>query len=121
MMLGYGLWVMGTNSAYAREGSVAIVHWPLPVRFGTSVTPSGKVVPMKNPLHSCKYSAAAGLKDIVLPEVQLSCQVRKALDVLHLQLNVLPVLKYMVMSSRMDCGCRQLMLPLKAGQSVSLL
>ena len=88
----YGLWVMGTTSAYAREGTVEIVHWPLPpVRFGTCVTPSGKVVPMKNRLHSCKYSAAAGLKDIVLPEVQLSCQVRKALDVLHLQLNVLPV------------------------------
>ena len=92
-MMGYGLWVMGTTSAYAREGTVEIVHWPSPVRFGTSVTPSGKVVPMKNPLHSCKYSAAAGLKDIVLPEVQLSCQVRKALDVLHLQLNVLPVFK----------------------------
>ena len=87
----YRLWVMGTTSAYARQGTVVIVHWPLPVRFGTSVTPSGKVVPMKNHLHSCKYSAAAGLKDIVLPEVQLSCQVRKALDVLHLQLNVLPV------------------------------
>ena len=38
---------MGTTSAYAREGTVVIVHWPLPVRFGTSVTPSGKVVPMK--------------------------------------------------------------------------
>ena len=91
--MGYGLWVMGTTSAYARQGTVEIVHWPSPVRFGTSVTPSGKVVPMKNPLHSCKYSAAAGLKNIVLPEVQLSCQVRKALDVLHLQLNVLPVFK----------------------------
>ena len=59
---GYGLWVMGTNSAYAREGSVVIVHWPLPVRFGTSVTPSGKVVPMKKHRHSCKYSAAVDLK-----------------------------------------------------------
>ena len=62
MMLGYGLWVMGTNSAYAREGSVVIVHWPLPVRFGTIVTPSGKVVPMKKHRHSCKYSAAVDLK-----------------------------------------------------------
>ena len=62
---------MGTTTAYAREGTVEIVHWPSPVRFGTSVTPLGKVVPMKNPLHSCKYSAAAGLKDIVLPEVEL--------------------------------------------------
>ena len=60
--MGYGLWVMGTNSAYAREGSVVIVHWPLPVRFGTSVTPSGKVVPMKKHRHSCKYSAAVDLK-----------------------------------------------------------
>ena len=77
--MGYGLWVMGTTSAYAREGTVEIVHWPSPVRFGTSVTPSGKVVPMKNPLHSCKYSAAAGLKGIGLPEVHLNCQVRKAL------------------------------------------
>ena len=74
-----GLWVMGTTTAYAREGTVEIVHWPSPVRFGTSVTPSGKVVPMKNPLHSCKYSAAAGLKGIDLPEVHLNCQVRKAL------------------------------------------
>ena len=61
-LMGYGLWVMGTNSAYAREGSVVIVHWPLPVRFGTSVTPSGKVVPMKKHRHSCKYSAAVDLK-----------------------------------------------------------
>ena len=53
---------MGTNSAYAREGSVVIVHWPLPVRFGTSVTPLGKVVPMKKHRHSCKYSAAVDLK-----------------------------------------------------------
>ena len=28
---------MGTTTAYAREGSVEIVHWPSPVRFGTSV------------------------------------------------------------------------------------
>ena len=27
---------MGTTTAYAREGSVEIVHWPSPVRFGTS-------------------------------------------------------------------------------------
>ena len=58
----YGLWVMGTTSAYAREGTVEIVHWPSPVRFGTSVTPSGKVVPMKKHRHSCKYSAAVDLK-----------------------------------------------------------
>ena len=45
--MGYG--VMGTTSAYAREGTVEIVHWPSPVRFGTSVTPSGKVIPMQNP------------------------------------------------------------------------
>ena len=42
----YELWVMGTTTAYAREGTVEIVHWPSPVRFGTSVTPLGKVVPM---------------------------------------------------------------------------
>ena len=53
---------MGTTTAYAGEGTVEIVHWPSPVRFGTSVTPSGKVIPMKSPLHSCKYSAAAGFK-----------------------------------------------------------
>ena len=53
---------MGTTTAYAREGTVEIVHWPSPVRFGTSVTPSGKVVPMKNLRHSCKYSAAVSLK-----------------------------------------------------------
>ena len=50
------------TSAYACEGRVEIVHWPLPVRFGTSVTPSGKVVPMKKHRHSCKYSAAVDLK-----------------------------------------------------------
>ena len=83
--MGYGLWVR--LRPMPGKGTVEIVHWPSPVRFGTSVTPLGKVVPMKNPLHSCKYSAAAGLKGIVLPEVQLSCQVRKALDVLHLQLH----------------------------------
>ena len=81
------------GSAYSREGTEEVVYWPPPVPFWTNVTTSGKVIQMKNPLHSCKYSAAAGLKNIVLPEVQLSCQVRKALDVLHLQLNVLPVFK----------------------------
>ena len=40
---------MGTTTAYAGEGTVEIVHWPSPVRLGNSVTPSGKVIPMKNP------------------------------------------------------------------------
>ena len=79
----YRLWVMGTTSAYARQGNVVIVHWPLPVWFGTSVTPSGEVVPMENHLHSSKYSAAASLKDIVLPELKLSCQVKKAVSETH--------------------------------------
>ena len=46
---------MGTTTAYAREGTKEIVHWPSPVQFGNSVTSTGKVIPMKNPIHSwCK-------------------------------------------------------------------
>ena len=50
--LGYGLGVMGTTTAYARQGTAEIVHWPSPVQFGTNVIPSGKVVTIKNPLQN---------------------------------------------------------------------
>ena len=62
LWLPLSLWVMGTTTAYARQGTFEIVHWPSPVWFGTNVTPSGKVVPMKKHRHSCKYSAAVDLK-----------------------------------------------------------
>ena len=52
---------MGTILANRISPSLEIVHWPPPVRFRTDVVISGKVIPMKNFLHGCKYSTGEDL------------------------------------------------------------
>ena len=57
-VLGYGLWVR-LRPMPARDLYRLFIG---PHQSGSELVPSGKVVPMKNLRHSCKYSAAVSLK-----------------------------------------------------------
>ena len=56
------VWVWVVLAVYELSPHLEIVYWAPPVRFGTNDLTSGRVVPIKNFPHSCKYSTGLDLK-----------------------------------------------------------
>ena len=53
--------VMVCTAANELKPSLKIVHWPSTIPVSTSGVSSGKVIPMKNFPHGCKYSTGEDL------------------------------------------------------------
>ena len=55
------LWLWFCTAVYEPKPSLEIVHWPSSIPVSTSGVSSGKVVPMKDFHHGCKYSTGEDL------------------------------------------------------------
>ena len=55
------LWLWFCTAVYEPKPSLEIVHWPSSIPVSTSGVSSGKVFPMKDFHHGCKYSTGEDL------------------------------------------------------------
>ena len=55
------LWLWFYTAVYEPKPSLEIVHWPSSIPVSTSGVSSGKVFPMKDFHHGCKYSTGEDL------------------------------------------------------------